>query len=125
MFVSSNSATAEAGSSTTFVRRCGFKTSVEQWTSCGEAEELELSADGIGCHRAEICHQALHQLTNFRLFEIAERALTELIDSLERLSYRDPQQVEMHQKTKNLQEGVEAAKRLVRERCKIRDRVFV
>ncbi len=65
------------------------------------------------------------QLANFKPFEIAEKALSDNISSLERLDYRDPHQVQMlqtlTQARKDLREGVEATKRLVRERCKIRE----
>jgi hypothetical protein len=55
--------------------------------ACVEAEEdSELSANGIARRRAEICDQALRKLASFRSFEIAEKALTENIDALERLS---------------------------------------
>ncbi len=37
------------------------------------------------------------QLANFKPFEIAEKALNESIGSLERLSDRDPHQVQMLQ----------------------------
>ena len=51
---------------------------------------------------------------------VAEQSLSETIGSLERLSDRDPEQVELCQKLKqareDLREGVEATKRLVRER---------
>jgi hypothetical protein len=71
---------------------------------------------GIARRRAEICERTLIQLANFRSFEIAERALSESISSLERLSCRDPQQVQMlerlTQALKDLREGVEATKRL-------------
>jgi hypothetical protein len=98
--------------------------------SCSEVEEdPEISVNGIARGRAEICDQALRKLGNFRLLEIAEKALTESIDALERLSNRDPAQVRLLEMSKqareDLREGVEATKRLVRERCKIRDRVFV
>ncbi len=53
--------------------------------------------------------------------------MSESIGSLERLSYRDPQQVKMlqtlTQALKDLREGVKATKRLVRERCKVREHV--
>jgi hypothetical protein len=66
--------------------------------SCSDAEDdSELSASGIGRRRAEICDQALGTLVNFKALEIAEKALIESIDALERLSYGDPQQVQMHQ----------------------------
>ena len=79
------------------------------------------ATSGIACRR----DQALRKLVNFQPFEIAEKALTENIDALERLSYRDPQQVQMHQTLTqardDLREGVEATKRPVRERCKMRE----
>ncbi len=98
--------------------------------ACAEVEQdRELSAGAIARQRAEICDRALIQLANFRSSEVAERALSEGIGSLEKLSYRDQHQVQMHQKLMkalaDLHEGVEATKRLVRERCKMRENTFV
>jgi hypothetical protein len=67
--------------------------------ACLKAEEdLELNASGIAHRRAEFCDQALRTLLNFRPFEIAEKALSENIDALVRLSNRGPEQVQMLQK---------------------------
>ncbi len=79
--------------------------------------------------RAEICDQALRKLVEFAAFEIAEKALIENIDALERLSDRNPQQVQIHNKfaqaLRDLREGIEATRRMVRERCKTREGVPV
>ncbi len=98
--------------------------------ACFEAEEdPEHSASGIARRRAEICDQALRKLLNFAAFETAGRALSENVDALERLPDCDPEQAQMLQKLKqalkDLREGVEATKRLVRERCKVREGVSV
>jgi hypothetical protein len=70
------------------------------------------------------------QLANFRLLDIAEKALAGDIDAPEGLEDRNPQQVQTLLKLKqtrvDLQEGiVEATKRLVLERCKVREQVYV
>ncbi len=66
---------------------------------------------------------------SFRSFEIAEKVLTENIDALEKLTAPDAQQSQIHQTlTKalgDLPEGVEATRRMVLDRCKIRERVNV
>jgi hypothetical protein len=97
--------------------------------SCSEAEQdSELGVSGIARRRTELCEQALIQLANFRPFEIAERALSESIGSLERLNDRNPAQVQMLQKLKqaltDLREGIPATQQMVRERCKVRDGVY-
>jgi hypothetical protein len=93
--------------------------------ACSKAEEdSELNASGIGRRRAEVCDRTVTQLANFGLFEIAEHALNESISTLERLSYRDPEQVRTLEKLKealtDLREGIPASQRMVRERCKVR-----
>ncbi len=98
--------------------------------NCIEVEQNpDLSVSAIARRRAEICDQTLSKLVDFLPFEIAEKAVTENIDALERLSELDAQQVQMHKNlTKalaDLREGVEATKRLVRERCKMRESTFV
>jgi hypothetical protein len=94
--------------------------------ACIEAEQnRELSAGGIGRRRAEICDQALRKLVNFAAFEIAEKALTENFDALERLTDPNPQDAQMHdtlkQALRDLRGGVEATRRMVLERCKVRE----
>ncbi len=98
--------------------------------ACAEAEQdPELSGSGIVRRRAEICDQTMTKLFNFRPFEIAEKALAGDVNALEGLEDRNPQQVQMLLKLKqarvDLQEGVEATKRMVRERCKVGERVSV
>jgi hypothetical protein len=96
--------------------------------ACSKAEQdSELNTGAIGRRRSEICDQALRKLVNFRGLEIAEKALTENIDALERLSHRDPEQAQMLQKLKqaltDLREGIPATERMLEER-KARKRVF-
>ena len=92
---------------------------------CAAAEGNRcLSPDDIAQQRAAFGNQALTQLESFKTFQIAEKVVTENIDLLERLTHRDPEQVEAHQKlTKalvDLREGVAATKRAVIERCQMR-----
>lgn len=94
--------------------------------ACGEAEhDREPSAGGIARRRAKLCDQALRTLANFRPFDIAQKALSENIVALETLNYRSPEQVKMLQKVTqalpHLQEGIEATRRMVLERCKMRE----
>ena len=71
----------------------------------------------------------MSKLANFRPLEIAEQALTNNINALEGLSDPDPQQAEMLQKLKqallNLQEGIEATRRMLQGRCKVRENVSI
>jgi hypothetical protein len=98
--------------------------------NCLQAEQnKELSAREVRHNRAVICNQALGKLANFAAFEVAERALSEGINALERLNSRNAEQVQMLQKMKqglrDLQEGIGATRRMVRERCKMREAVPV
>ena len=83
-------------------------------------QSRELSADAIRKRRAVICEAALSRLSNFGPLEIAEKALTESVDALERLSERNQKQVEMHKTLRralrDLPEGVEATKRMALKR---------
>lgn len=95
---------------------------------CLEAEQdHELSGGRIQRRRAELCDQALRKLANFRLFDIAKKALSENIVALESLSVRDPEQALMLQKLTqalhDLREGIEATKRVVLDQCKMREGV--
>ncbi len=95
---------------------------------CTRAEEnKELSATAIRRRRAELCEQALRKLTDFRPFDIAEKALIESLNALGRLSAPDAQQSRIQEAlTKaltDLREGIEATRRMVLERCKVRERV--
>jgi hypothetical protein len=76
-----------------------------------------MSPDAIARRRAELGRQALAELASFRLFEIAEKAVSENIDFL-----RDaPQMQQQLTKALNeLREGVAATKRMVLERCEMR-----
>ncbi len=98
--------------------------------ACSKAEDdPELNASGIARRRAEICDRTMITLANFTLFQIAEKALSENIDSLERLSERDPQQVQQLQKLtqafRDLQEGAGSTRRMLLERCKERERASI
>ena len=98
--------------------------------ACLEAEQdRELSATAIRRRRAELCDRALAKLVNFRPFDVAQKALTEEIVALERLSLPDAEQSQMLQKLKqartDLDEGVSATQRMLQERCKVRDGVLV
>ena len=105
-----------------FVRN--VDSAVSRWS-----RDRELSAGAIARRRAELCDQALRKLVNFPAFEIAEKALSENIVALERLSNRDPEQVQMLQKLTqalhDLREGIEATKRMVLDRCKMREGAVV
>jgi hypothetical protein len=97
---------------------------------CAEVEQdRELAAGGIARHRAQLCDQAMSKLADFGPFESAEKALTDNIDALERLSDPDPQQAQTHQKLtralRDLQEGIEATRRMLQERCKVREKVSI
>ena len=92
---------------------------------CLKAEQdRELSAGAIARRRAEICDQAMIKLANFPAFHIAEKTLSENIVALERLSNRNPEQVQMFRKSTqalhDLREGIEATRRMLLERCKTR-----
>ncbi len=99
-------------------------------TACGEVEDDgELSAGAIARRRSEMCDRALRKLVSFQPFEIAEKALTENIDALDRLTAPNGQQSQMNQNmTKavaDLREGLEATRRMVLDRCKMREGVSV
>ncbi len=94
--------------------------------ACVEAEQSrDLSLGAVGRRRAELCDQALKKLVNFPPFEIAKRAISGNIAELERLSDRSPEQVRVLGKLERalgeLQEGVEATRRMVLERCRMRE----
>jgi hypothetical protein len=82
----------------------------------------ELSAEAIRKRRSMICDKAMKKLANFQPFHVAEKALLDEINRLERLSHPDPQESQMREKLnqalRDLREGVEATRRLVQERCK-------
>ena len=69
------------------------------------------------------------KLASFTPLQIAEKAVTENIDLLDRLTDQDSKEAQMHQKlTKALQdlrEGVAATKRVLLERCKMGERPVV
>jgi hypothetical protein len=97
--------------------------------SCLDVEQKRLSSSELRESRAGICYQAMAKLVNFRAFDVAERALCENINALERLDNRNPGQVVMLDKMKRgqreLSEGIEATRRMVRDRCKMREGVHV
>jgi hypothetical protein len=88
-------------------------------------QNKELSAGTIRRRRMEICEEAMKTLASFKAFHIAEKAVIENIVSLERLNDRDHEQVQMHEKLgralRDLREGVEATRRMLQERCKVRE----
>jgi hypothetical protein len=93
---------------------------------CLEAEEdRKSSASSIARRRTEVCDNAMTELASFGLFQIAEKVVTEKIDLLERRTGVDAQQAQTQQNlTKalaDLREGVEATKRMIMERCKMRE----
>lgn len=97
---------------------------------CAEAEQNpDLSASAIARRRAQLCDQAMSKLADFGPFEIAKKALTNNINALERLSDPHPQQAQMLQKLKqalrDLQEGIEATRRMLLGRCKVRENVSI
>ncbi len=105
-----------------FIRKVDF--------DCSEVEQdRELSPSAIHQRRAQIYDRSMMRLANFRPFHIAEKALIENIDALERLADRDPEQAEMLQKlTKalaELREGIPASRRMLADRCKTRHVVSV
>ena len=67
----------------------------------------------------------MSKLADFRPFEIPEKALTDNVIALERLSDPDPRQAlmrdKLNQALRDLREGVEATRRMVQERCKMRE----
>ncbi len=96
--------------------------------SCLQAEQdKDVSASAIRSRRGEICDQALRKLIDFKPFGIAEKALIEHIDALEKVSDRGPRQVAMHknltQALHDLREGIEATRRMVLDRCRMREGV--
>jgi hypothetical protein len=97
--------------------------------SCLEAEQKRLSAAELREGRAAICYQAMAKLVSFRAFEVAERAVSGSISALERLDSRSQEQVQMLDKMKQAQrdlaEGIEATRRMVKDRCKMREGVPV
>ena len=93
---------------------------------CIEVEQSrEFSPVDLARRRADVCDQALKKLVSFPAFEIAEQALSENIVALERLTNRDPEQVQMLEKLTralhDLREGIVATRRMLLERCKVRE----
>jgi hypothetical protein len=92
-------------------------------------QNAEFSTDAIRKRRSEICDQAMAKLVSFKTFGTAEKALINDIELLNGLSVRSPEQVQMHAKLKqaiqDLREGVEATRRMLQERCKVRERASV
>ncbi len=126
---------AESGSSVTWGKAHDCVDALQELVrivdrDCTRAEEnKDLSADAIRRRRAELCDQALGKLANFRSFEVAETALSREIDALDRVTTPDAQQAQLHQTmTKalaDLREGIDATRRMVLERCKLRERAAV
>ena len=91
---------------------------------CLEAEQhRESSASSIARRRTEFCDKAMAELATFGPLQIAEKVMTEKIDLLKTQTGVDAQQAQMQQNLTralaDLREGVEATKRMVKERCKI------
>jgi hypothetical protein len=84
-------------------------------------QDKELSGPAVRHQRALTCDRALGKLIEFRPLQVAERALSEDINALERLSERNLKQSEMLRQLKvalsDLQEGIEATRRMVLDRC--------
>ena len=59
------------------------------------------------------------KLASFTPFQIAEKAIIESIDLLERRTGLDTQKAQMTKALADLREGVEATQRMVLERCKM------
>jgi hypothetical protein len=98
--------------------------------ACAEVEQSrDLSPGAIARRRSELCDQALRKLATFAAFEIAEKALSENIVVLDRLSDRNPEHVQMVQKLtqalRDMREGIEATRRMVLDRCKMREGLSV
>ncbi len=98
--------------------------------NCREVEQdCELSPSAIHQRRAEIYDRSMMRLANFRPFHIAEKALIENIDALERLPDRDPAQAQMlqrlHKALADLREGIPATQRMLLDRCGMREGVSV
>jgi hypothetical protein len=98
--------------------------------ACAEVEQSrDLSPGAIARRRDELCEQALRKLVNFLAFDVAEKALSENIVALERLSNCSPEHVQMQQKLtqalRDLREGIEATRRMVLDRCKMREGLSV
>ena len=92
--------------------------------NCLQLEQDELTPDVMRRRTDEICNQAMRKLINFKPLNTAIKALSENADALENLSERNPGQVGALQQLKNavadLQEGIEATRRMVLERCRLR-----
>jgi hypothetical protein len=95
--------------------------------NCLQTERtVDLSPEGIARRRTEFGRQALTQLASFKSFQIAEQAAIKDIDALEkRRDDLNVEQAQMQQQlTKALEDlrgGVAATKRMLLERCKMRD----
>ena len=80
-----------------------------------------MSRDSIARRRAELGNQALDELVNFRPFQIAEKAVSQNIDLLEKDRALNPEHAQMQQRLakafNELREGVAATKRMLLERC--------
>jgi hypothetical protein len=68
-------------------------------------------------------------MVNFRAFDVAQKALPENINTLQRLTAPDAQQSQMHQTMskalEDLEEGLQATRRMVLDRCKMRESASV
>jgi hypothetical protein len=86
--------------------------------------ERETAPREIAVRRNELGTRTLTVLANFSPFESAEKAASEMINSLERQAECTPEQVQMYESLvkarSELHEGVNATRRVVVERCKMR-----
>jgi hypothetical protein len=88
--------------------------------------EIERGDRGdIARSRTELGSEIIAKLASFRPFEIAYKAATDKINSLERQLYRTPEEVRTYETLikarADLSEGIAASKRAVLDRCKMRD----
>ncbi len=96
---------------------------------CEVEQDREVSSSAMHQRLSQIYDRSMIRLANFRPFQIAEKALNENIDALDRLSDRDPEQAQMLQKLTtalaDLRDGIPATQRMVLDRCKTREAVSV
>lgn len=90
--------------------------------NCAAAEgNRDLSPDAIRRQRAAIGGQALTELVSFRPFQIAEKVVTENIEFLENSQAPHLEKARLSKALQELREGIAATKRMLLERCKLRE----
>jgi len=97
---------------------------------CMEVErDTALDRKSIERQRNELGSAALLELSSFKPFQIADKAASEEINLLEQQPYRTAQEVQAYnaliKARADLREGIPATRRLVLERCKMRERAAV